>query len=876
MASDPKKPTFQPFVPADQSPPEFTPSAVVAGTGLGLIFAASSLYLVLKVGMTVSASIPVAVLAITLFRGVSKAFGLRRATILENNIVQTAGSAGESIAFGVGVTMPALLLLGFGMDLGRVMVVSILGGLLGILAMIPLRRAFIVQMHGRPGQPGTLLYPEGTACAQVLISGERGGTTGKTVFIGFGLAFLHKFVTEGMSLFAAVAKAPLPFINKAAAVTVDMASELLGVGYIIGVRTASVMMAGAVLGYLVIIPTIYFVGEFSDRPVPPGDKPIREMAIKDIRNNYLLYIGAGTVATAGVVSMFKTMPIILRGLLAGVRGAGGGAAGGESRRTDRDMPMPLILGGGAGLIALLTLFLAADVGFVPAVLGALLVVAFGFLFVTVSARLTGEIGSSSNPISGMTTATLMVTCLIFLALGWTTSVDRVMALSVAAVVCIACSNGGTVAQSLKTGFLVGGTPAYMQYAISVGALVSGLVIGATLIYGLNRPETVYSAKPENLPAVTLTQAEVGRLTQTETHDGKTYKVFDPRNDELTADAPGYAPRPEVKGVKPGRYLVDPATGKPEVLRDDAIMGRLEQRDDGTPVKRQFEAPKTQVLGIVINGVLKRDLNWTMIGIGAMIALMLELCGVSALAFAVGVYVPMGVSAPIFIGGLVRWAVDRRFARQAAAEIAAAGDDPEAKALAEVEAIRKAETSPGVLLASGYIAGGSLAGVMLAFFAFSDTLPRDLTAFQYSERAVGAELPLTEAARKVAADHLGPGASTGTIEAYAKEIEGQNDDVPVRWVRVPAGTVLQLPEKQTYTVPADSTLGRVAADALGREWKARQLYDLNRDALKTPDKLPAEATLTLPQSEWPTYLAFGALVVILLLVGTERVLRGRTE
>ncbi len=241
-------PTHQPYVPPEKAPPEFTLSAVVTGTCLGLVFAASSLYLVLKVGMTVSASIPVAVLAITVFRGLSRAFGFRRATILENNIVQTAGSAGESIAFGVGVTMPALLLLGYGMDLGRVMVVSILGGLLGILAMIPLRRAFIVKMHGRPGQPGTLLYPEGTACAQVLISGEKGGTTGKTVFFGFGLAFLHKFLTEGMSLFATTARVPVTFINRAAQFAGEMASELLGVGYIIGLRTAAMMMGGAVLG----------------------------------------------------------------------------------------------------------------------------------------------------------------------------------------------------------------------------------------------------------------------------------------------------------------------------------------------------------------------------------------------------------------------------------------------------------------------------------------------------------------------------------------------------------------------------------------------------------------------------------------------------
>src|SRR5262245_47329525 len=233
---------FKPYVPEDTNQPELTIQAVVVGTCLGLIFAASSLYLVLKVGMTVSASIPVAVLAITLFRVFARMFRLRQSTILENNIVQTSGSAGESIAFGVGVTMPALLLLGFQMDPMRIMVVSVLGGLLGILAMIPLRRAFIVKMHGRPGQPGTLPYPEGTACAQVLISGEKGGTTGATVFFGFGLAFLHKFLTEGMKLLASAFSVPLGFINKAAVFSGEMASELLGVGYIIGLRTSAVMM----------------------------------------------------------------------------------------------------------------------------------------------------------------------------------------------------------------------------------------------------------------------------------------------------------------------------------------------------------------------------------------------------------------------------------------------------------------------------------------------------------------------------------------------------------------------------------------------------------------------------------------------------------
>ncbi len=881
--SAPAPPPFQPFVPASETPKEFTLTAVISGTCLGLIFAASSLYLVLKVGMTVSASIPVAVLAITLFRGLSSAFGFRRNTLLENNIVQTAGSAGESIAFGVGVTMPALLLLGFGMDLGRVMVVSILGGILGILAMIPLRKAFIVKMHGRPGQPGTLLYPEGTACAQVLISGEKGGTTGRTVFAGFGLAFLHKFLVEGMSLFAATAVVPVKFINKAANFAADMASELLGVGYIIGLRTAGMMMGGAVLGYLVIVPIIYFIGEHVAAAVPPGKKPIGEMGIKDIRNNYLLFIGAGTVATAGIVSMLKTLPIIFHGLRAslggGAAGPVGGNGGGPVLRTDDELSPKVVVFGSLGLLALLTAFLTADVGIGAALAGALLVLCFGFLFVTVSARLTGEIGSSSNPISGMTTATLMVTCLIFLALGWTSPIDRVLALSVAAVVCIASSNGGTVAQSLKTGFLVGGTPRLMTYAILVGTLISAVVIGTILIFLLNDPGTVYSRKAENVPALTLTKPELDRLTQSQTFEGTAYKVFDTRNDELVAAVEGYAPRPEVTAVKeakPGRYLVNPESGKLEILRDDAIMGKLDQRDDGSPVKRQFDAPKTQVLGIVINGVLKQDLNWTLIGIGAMIALMLELCGVSALAFAVGLYVPISVSTPIFIGGVIRHLVDRRYAATAQAEIAAAGNDPEAKAKAEVEAIRKSETSPGVLLASGYIAGGSIAGVMLAFFAFSDTLPRDLTAYQYKQVAVGSPMPFGEAVKAVAKGQLPASAKPEAVEELEKDIAGlSEDDIPYRALPIPAGSKIALPEKKEATATEATTLGAVAEKELGRAWKAKELYDLNKDALKFPDAknratwvIPADAKLSLPQTEWLTWLPFLGLAFLLLWVAVR--------
>ncbi|MBX7103516.1 MAG: oligopeptide transporter, OPT family [Gemmataceae bacterium] len=708
---------FRPFVPAEERPAELTVSAVLFGTAMGLIFAASSLYLVLKVGMTVSASIPVAVLAVTLLRPFGK-------TILENNIVQTAGSAGESIAFGVGVTMPALLMLGFDMDLGRVMIVSLLGGILGILAMIPLRRAFIVKMHGRPGQPGTLLYPEGVAAAQVLISGEKGGSAGYTVFLGFGIAFAHKFATLGFQALKETVAVPITAINKAAVFATDMASELLGVGYIIGYRTSAVMMAGAVLGYLVIIPIVYFIGVNAPTIIPPStEKLIKDMSIGELRNSYLLYIGAGCVATAGILSMLKTLPMIFRSISGGLTSGSGSSDGAERKRTDNDLSMSVVLFGSLGLLALLAAFLMPQVGLVKAVLGSLLVLLFGFLFVTVSARLTGEIGSSSNPISGMTVATLLLTCLIFVAFGMTSPTERVLALSIAGVVCIAASNGGTTAQSLKTGFLVGGTPKSMQYAILFGALISGLVIGGTLLM-LNASGTVYSKDAAYLPrdpqtqkTLVLTDAERAKLNQEDTYEGKKYLVFDPRQEifsKAAGDRPALFKAPE--GVAPeGRFLVDPSSGEIAYLKDPLVGGKIKEMD-GKELRR-LDAPKTKVMQIIIDGVLSRKLNWSLVLIGSMIALTLELCGISALAFAVGVYVPIQFSVPIFIGGLIRAAVDKYLTGSIKLPRRPDESESEHAARLEIETIKRTETSPGVLLASGYIAGGSIAGVLAAFLEF---------------------------------------------------------------------------------------------------------------------------------------------------------------
>ncbi len=680
----------RPYVADDQHLSEFTFSAVMAGAVLGILFGASSLYLVLKVGMTVSASIPVAVLSITLFRGLAQAFGIRRATILENNIVQTTGSAGESIAFGVGVTIPALLLLGFDMELSRVMTVGVLGGLLGILMMIPLRRAFIVE------QDKVLRYPEGRACANVLIAGEQGGATAKTVFLGFGLAFLHKAFVKALhfwheevnwNLFTKSGRG-LP----GGVVGGELSPELLGVGFIIGPRVASIMVAGGVLAYLVLAPMIALFGEHLGEPLAPATgKLIRDMSVGEIRNNYILYIGAGAVATGGIISMLQALPLILASIRSGLGDLSRSATashGAVRKRTEQDLPLKVVVWGSAALVVTLAAVPSLGLGLnLLGLVGAALIVFFGFLFVTVSSRLTGEIGSSSNPISGMTVATLLLTCLVFLLLGRTDHSATLAALTVAAVVCIAASNGGTTSQDLKTGYLVGATPRSQQWAILVGAITSALVIGVTLLL-LNQAGTVYSKLPENLSDYVV--PDVASLAQLEQAGGQ--YADDPRPYHVWHARAG-----NPANLQPGKYLVDDA-GKICYLVDPAINGRLLYRDNDPehkhPVAGKFEAPKTRLMALIIGGILEQKLPWEMVIIGALIALTLELAGVPSLPFAVGVYLPIQVSTPIFIGGAVRWLVDRL--RSGGAE----GD-----------------SSPGVLLSSGYIAGGSLAGVMVAFLAF---------------------------------------------------------------------------------------------------------------------------------------------------------------
>ncbi|MBC3811279.1 OPT family oligopeptide transporter [Undibacterium aquatile] len=691
--------SFKPYIPASAQLPEMTARALIMGVILGMIFGASSLYLVLKVGLTVSASIPVAVIAITLFRLFNK-FGGKDSTILENSITQTAGSAGESLAFGLGVTMPAILILGFDLEISRVMLVGCLGGLLGILMMIPMRRTMIVEKHGE------LKYPEGTACAEVLkaaatdTSREAAGESSnphaqddanrraKIIFAGFGIGLLYKIANVAFKGWKDTPEVTFGAPLKAGSLGAEVSPELLGVGYIIGPRIAAVMAAGGVMSYLLLIPMIKFFGDALLTPLAPATKLISEMSPHDIRSSYILYIGAGAVAAGGLISLVRAMPTIWRSLSAGLAGMRNGKNDDAATlRTDQDIPMKWVVIGALAIIAIITFATPLHMNF----LGALLILVFGFLFVTVSSRLTGEIGSSSNPISGMTVATLLFTCLIFLLMGWTGGQYYVTALSVGAIVCIASSNGGTTSQDLKTGYLVGSTPRLQQYAILAGALSSALILGPILLK-LNDAGTVYVPAAQVAPALST---DASKLTETASlqgpqaeQDKASYKVWH---------------KTDTVGGPAGKYLVDNA-GKAVYLVDPGINGAYNKRPDGTEVKK-YDAPKAVLMSYIIKGILDQQLPWTLVLFGVMIALVLEMAGIPSLAFAVGVYLPLSSSAPLFVGGMIRWLVDRRNNKL-----------DQYKSLNEEEMQAAGDRSSGVLLSSGYIAGGALAGIVIAFTA----------------------------------------------------------------------------------------------------------------------------------------------------------------
>jgi putative OPT family oligopeptide transporter len=761
--------TFSPYIPAGVRLRELTPLPLIIGTLLGMVFGASSLYLVLKVGLTVSASIPVAVISITVFRLFSK-FGLRDATILENNIVQTAGSAGESIAFGVGVTMPAIMILGMDLEFTRVMLVAMLGGLLGILMMIPLRRALIVAQHGY------LKYPEGTACAEVLKAGasdesrqaaaagsvehagaaDEGAQTGaKTIFGGLGVGFLYQVLMTGFKGWKDTPEKVFGAPFKAGSVSAEISPALLGVGYIIGPRIASIMCAGGVLAYLVLIPAIKFFGEGMTTVLPPGTVPISEMGPSQIRGAYVLYIGAGAVAAGGIISLFRSLPTIWSGLKGGLADLRGGqAATANAPRTDQDLSMKFVIGGIIALLGLIMVFPQLNLRW--NIIGAILIVAFGFLFVTVSSRLTGEIGSSSNPISGMTVATLLLTCLIFLLIGWTGPSYYITALSIGGIVCIASSNGGTTSQDLKTGFLIGSTPRSQQIAILVGAFASALILGPILLI-LNDSATVYvprvnfepatqsvsldSTRAASLPAYSdsikpkapgdyrMLKNELGATAVAGLDPGEylvdssgkvAYKVeenfpatlkVDPsqagaperlKGPQANTDTRMYRPwhKTDTAGGPAGRYLLDDQ-GVPVYLADPGINGIHKVRPDGSAVTK-YDAPKATLMSYIIKGILNRQLPWGLVLLGVMIAIVLEMSGIPSLAFAVGVYLPLSSSSPIFIGGMIRLGVDRYLRKKL-----------KDKKLTEDQLVAETDKSPGVLMASGYIAGGALAAIVIA-------------------------------------------------------------------------------------------------------------------------------------------------------------------
>ncbi len=643
-------PAFQPWVPATEAPAELTFRAVALGSILGIVFGAASVYLGLKVGLTTSASIPIAVMAITILKK------LGNSTILENNIVQTTGSAGESVAAAVVFTIPALIFLGFPMRIPVTFLIALTGGVLGVLLMIPLRRYLIVKEHG------TLRFPEGTACAKILIAGEQGGTTARKIFFGIGLGATFKIATKLLGVFKDNVGRALSFYP-GSRLECETSPELLAVGYIIGYQTSVVMVAGGLLAALILGPMVVFFGSHLVEPLAPATTLIRDMDYAALKDKYLRYIGAGAVAMGGILGLVRSAPAIWESLAASVKQLRGDSGGGAKvLRTERDTPITWVVFGSLAIMVFITLVPVFRMN----VLGAALIVIFGFLFSVVSARITGLVGSSSCPLSGMTIAVVIGSCLIFLAVGWTGPSYSYLALVVAAVVSIAISNAGTTAQDLKTGHLVGSTPRAQQAAILAGVLTSVLAIGWTT-WALNASETRVTklASPIAVPAASLAAAEDEKGP-----DGKTYAFV-----KIGAG--------DVAALEAGNYLVDRAAGTALFHRVDGIGNR------------NFPAPQANLMAVLISGLLDQKLPWGLVLIGAAIAVFIELLTGHSLTFAVGVYLPLSSTMPIFIGGLVRKFADRRYGR--------VPDD--------------ASESEGTLLSSGLIAGGALVGVVVAFLHF---------------------------------------------------------------------------------------------------------------------------------------------------------------
>ncbi len=675
-------PEFQPFVPAGETRPEFTIRALLLGSFFGIVFGAVTVYVGLRAGLTVAASIPIAVLSISILR----AFG--RASILENNIVQTTGNAGQSIASGVLFTLPALVFLGFNLEYSRIFMLALIGGWLGVLFMIPLRRQLIVQEHG------SLPYPEGTACADVLIAGERGGSFASRVFLGLGLGGLYTFF-QNDNLFKAWPGSPEyrpdfgpQHVLKGAAINADATSEYLGVGYIIGPRVAGIIFAGGVFSWLVIMPLIYFFGKELGHPVYPGDVPIAQMSPSDMWAAYIKPMGAGAVAAAGLITLLKTLPTIFGALTSGFKNIKAGAASAKAKpvRTEDDLSMTFVLIGSLLIAACMFLFLefkpvpGALVGWKANLAASLLVVVFGFLFVTVSSRIVGLVGSSASPVSGMTIATLMATCAIFLLQGWSSPAFGALAITIGGVVCIAASNSGDTSQDLKTGYLVGSTPRLQQIALMIGVVVSTVVIGFTLnLMNSGLQEFHALAEPWNIsaphPGVTVEPNTEGLPQEIRVEGLNHTTTVHPRSEYTVLNAIGSTE------LQDGKYLYSPADGKIEVQWVQGIGSA------------SAPAPQARLMATVINGILSRKLPWGLVLLGVALVIGVELLGVRSLTFAVGAYLPIGTTLPIFIGGVVRWLSDQHLKKT--------GED----------AAAESEISSGSLYASGLIAAGGIVGLL---------------------------------------------------------------------------------------------------------------------------------------------------------------------
>ena len=486
-----KKSEFKPYIPADKIVPEFTVTSVLIGILLAIVFGAANAYLGLLVGMTISASIPAAVISMGIIRVI-----LRRDSILENNLVQTIGSAGESVAAGAIFTLPALFLWAEEgkTDFPSIMtlfLVALFGGILGVCFMVPLRQALIVEEHG------TLPFPEGTACAEVLLAGEEGGAKAGTVFKGLGIAAVYKFVADGLHLFPS--EIGYAFKSYAGSqIGIQVLPSLAGVGYICGPKISSYMLAGGTLSWFVLMPLIALFG--GDATIFPGTDPISSMAPGDLWGNYIKYIGAGAVAAGGFISLIKTFPLIIRTFKQAMASMSKKHANKDALRTERDLPMPVLL----AIVVVIIIAIWLVPAFPVNPLGALIVVVFGFFFASVSSRMVGLIGSSNNPVSGMAIATLIIATLALKATGTDGTTGMVCAIAIGGIICVIAAIAGDTSQDLKTGFIVGATPKTQQIGEIIGVVVSSAAIGFVL-YLLNE---AWGYGTEQIPAAQATMMKM--------------------------------------------------------------------------------------------------------------------------------------------------------------------------------------------------------------------------------------------------------------------------------------------------------------------------------------------------------------------------------